>query len=198
MSSLGFADHSAQTVNNIVLLTFADTEMNFVLLWIFHFHYSSLVQPLSSVHFFLSGSGCDPAAICSLRYARNKLWGCAACTLFFIRMTGVIQGLLTWEQQVDSTALAPVSGSTSLVDAITFGQWRFHLGSTSMSVCNESRVQTSPTSRVDPSRRLQGTGKCSVVVWKKVEASGWSFHISVCSWEWGCDLLHHNTAVTWH
>lgn len=64
------------------------------------------------------------------------------CTLFFISMAGVIQGLLTWEQQVHSTALAPLSGSTSLVEAITFGWWRFHLGSMSVSVCGELRVRT--------------------------------------------------------
>lgn len=58
-------------------------------------------------------------------------------TLFFISMTGLIQGFLTWEQQVYSTALAPLSGSTSLVEAITFGQWRFHLRSVSVSGCNE-------------------------------------------------------------
>lgn len=64
------------------------------------------------------------------------------CTLFFISMAGVIQDLLTWEQQVHSTALAPLSGSTSLVEAITFGRWRFHLVSMSVSVCSELRVWT--------------------------------------------------------
>lgn len=57
------------------------------------------------------------------------------CTLFFISMAGVIRGLLTWDQQVHSTALAPLSGSTSLVEAITFGRWRFHLGGVSVSLC---------------------------------------------------------------
>lgn len=57
-------------------------------------------------------------------------------TLFFISMARLIQSLLTWEQQVYSTVLAPSSGSTSLVEAITFGQSRFHLGSMSVSVCN--------------------------------------------------------------
>lgn len=64
------------------------------------------------------------------------------CTLFFISMAKLIQGLLTWEQQVYFSALAPLSGSTSLVEAITFGQSRFHLGSTSVSVCNKLRVWT--------------------------------------------------------
>lgn len=58
------------------------------------------------------------------------------CTLFFISMARLIQGLLTWEQQLYSTALAPSSGSTSLVEAITFGQSGLHLGFMSVSACN--------------------------------------------------------------
>lgn len=57
-------------------------------------------------------------------------------TLFFISMARLIQGLLTWEQRVYSTMLAPWSSSTSLVQAIYFGQLRFHLGSMTVSVSN--------------------------------------------------------------
>lgn len=56
---------------------------------------------------------------------------------FFISVERLTPGLLTWEQQVDSAALAPVSsGTTSLVEAITFGQPVFHMGSTGSNVCN--------------------------------------------------------------
>lgn len=58
------------------------------------------------------------------------------CPLFFISIASLIQGLLTWEQQVYSTVLAPSSGSTSLAKTITCGQSVFHLGSMSVSVCN--------------------------------------------------------------
>lgn len=58
------------------------------------------------------------------------------CTLFSINMARLIQGLLTWELQVYSTVLAPSSGSTSLFEAITFGQVKFHMSSMTVSVCN--------------------------------------------------------------
>lgn len=76
-----------------------------------------------------------PFAPLGMQETNNKVVLLQMCTLFFISMAGVIRGLLTWDQQVHSAALAPLSSSTSLVEAITFGRWRFHLGCMSVSLC---------------------------------------------------------------
>lgn len=86
------------------------------------------------------------------------------CALFFISMAAVIRGLLTWDQQVHSTALAPLSGSTSLVEAITFGRWRFHLGCMSASLCK--RIESLDPHLMNkshwPPQRLWGREKFSL------------------------------------
>lgn len=71
-----------------------------------------------------------------MQEANDKVTLLQMFPVFFISMARLMQGLLTWEQQVYSTALAPSSGSTSLVEAITFGQSVFHLGSMTVNVCN--------------------------------------------------------------